>query len=88
MIKVLDKDLEELGLNAHTAMESCWMTLEQSYTLSLTYFTGLLWGENGGEENYTSCCGKKVGYKLNKLTVIVHNGAQTSSKLFSMFNSV
>ena len=43
--KVLDWELGEPGSSPHLAMETHWVTLGQSQTLSPTYLTGLLlWG--------------------------------------------
>lgn len=39
VVKVADLDLRNPGFNPHSAMEFIWVTLGQSHTLRLAYFT-------------------------------------------------
>lgn len=48
-------NLAYLGLNPHSAREVCWVTLDQSPTVTLAYRSGVLdKGQNAGEKNDVS----------------------------------
>lgn len=97
MAEILNYDLREVGSNPHcaTGIAVCWVTVGQSHSLVLTYYTGwLFWGCKRAicdvysctifSQHVTKFCPVQETYELRSIPEIKLLAKQTTSKYYEI----